>query len=300
MESFYSSALAGGAPLVNPFKKVIYIDADNGHDSRSGLSPEKAKITMAEAIAACSNGDTIMLTGRLTENIVTVGTPTNITIMGADNTIRDPLWAHDGETAVLADVNAPGWTFRNIRFDFSDGFSGLKFSWDNDTKMGYQPKVIDCSFQSSAGTKAAIEFWGAPFLAQVLHCRFAEIGGVGGCGIGNFAGGTPIASPNRCTIAYNEFVECTNQIDLHSANNCMFLHNYLQGSGYEKTTIKHLYIDTTGERNVMFGNFFGGDYSIDTNSYKSADGGNDSWVGNIAEDVVACPSGMTLARPSAG
>ncbi len=285
--NYYSNMLAAGVPIVSPFHKVVYVNPQEGLDTYDGLSPSKAKITMTAAVAACDEGDTILLTGNLTENLAltdhTAG-PDNLSIIGADPGIRVPTWSSDGDVHTI-ELDLPGWRFENIRFTMPATQNSIQLTMEA-AGGGFQCIVKNCLF--SGGDGNAINLYGAPFMLKVIGCHFDYIGGTA---LRNMGGG--LAAPFRCVIERNLFTECVNQIFYGGANSCSFLYNIFQGTGHVKATVNHLHLDNAND-NIVFGNCFGGTYSI-AGGYQG--GTDDNWVGNYTQDIAACPSGVTLSLP---
>ncbi len=278
-----------------------YVDPTATGLPRDGKTWSRAFITMAAAIAACSDGDWILLAGSITESVsandYTAG-PNNITIMGASDAIRRPSWIGDGAAPIVT-LNCPGWVFKNIRFVVPAGYAGLYLRMQDAGGGAFQTRIEHCNFTGGAATKAAIELYGAPFGCIIKDCWFDYFATAGGTAIG--CSSTSQASPFRCIIVGNKFTECKNVIDLLGANGCMFLDNIIPGQGAVVATVKHLYLDPgVGQSadNVIAKNVLGGDYSTDSDSYSPGTG--DMWVGNYAEDIIACPSGITLGVPTPG
>ena len=278
-----------------------YVDPTATGLPRDGKTWSRAFITVQAAIDACSDGDWIMLSGSITENVsandYTAG-PNNITIMGDSNCIRRPSWTGAGSAPIVT-LNCPGWIFKNIRFVVPVGYAGLYLRMEAGAGGAYQTTIEDCNFTGPAATKAAVELYGAPFGCIVKNCWFDNFPTAGATAIG--CSSTSLAAPYRCMFIENRFTECKNVFDMYGSNSCMYLRNIIPGLGTVVATVKRLYINPTvpqSNDNVVFGNLLGGDYSTDADSYVAGVG--DCWVGNHAEDIAACPTGMTLGVPTAG
>lgn len=278
-----------------------YVDPTATGLPRDGKTWSRAFILMQSAIDACSSGDWIILSGSITENVAandyTAG-PNNITVMGDSNCIRRPSWTGEGGAPIVT-LNCPGWVFRNIRFVVPVGYAGLHLRMTEAGGGAFQTRIEHCNFTGPAATKAAIDLYGAPFGCIIKDCWFDWFPTAGATAIGCTY--TTLASPYRCMIIGNKFTECLNVIDFRGANSCHFLDNVIPGKGHEVATEKHLYLNPDvgqSQDNVIARNVLGGDYSTDADSYSPGDG--DMWVGNYAEDIIACPNGITLGVPTPG
>ncbi len=285
-DNYYSNMLAAGAPVVDPFHKVVHVDPQNGDNDFNGLSPVKAKVTMTAAIAACSVGDTILLTGVLTEDVsandYTTG-PADITILGVSTNGRRPLWMGAG-TAPNITLNNEGWTFENIRFNLATSYDGIYLRQESGAGGAYFTTVRNCWFQGTTATKAGIQLYGAPHTCVIEYNYFNDILGTGGTGIE--CDDTSTHVPGGMTIAHNRFHNCSNYIDMENCGSTEFLHNnFMAITGGATQVVRYLYFrNVSGTlKNVMFGNMFGGDYSI-AGGYQFNT--NDFWAGNWAFDTA--------------
>lgn len=278
--------------------KTWYVDPDATGLPVDGKTWSRAFTTMEAALDACSDGDWVLLAGNLTESVAVTSYadgPHFITIKGASDSIRRPTWEGDGTAPILA-LRGHGWVIRDIRFVVPAGHAGLYLEMSA-AGGAYQTKVENCYFFGLAATKAGIELWGAPNTCIIKDCWFDMF--ITGTGIVCLSTGH--AAPYRCMFIKNRFTDCQNQINLWGANSCMFLENILPGQGHSVATIRHLYLESSlghSNDNVVSKNVLGGDYSTDNDSYLP--GANDCWVGNYAEDIAACPSGITLGVPTPG
>src|SRR5262245_11191756 len=86
--SFPNGIISRGVPIIGaPLKGSVYfVDAVNGNNSNGGTSWQDAKLTIAAAVALCTDGDTILLSGKTREeNVIIPNTVGGIAIVGVSN-----------------------------------------------------------------------------------------------------------------------------------------------------------------------------------------------------------------------
>lgn len=274
--------------------------------SGDGKTWEGAFVTMTEAIDATADGDTVLLSGTLTEHIdysSYAAGPDRIHILGVGAGICDANWfqVHTGgvSTSDMIDLQCHGWTFENIRFRGPKEYSLLRLDMPTSAGGAYGTTIKNCWLRRpSGGTAYGINVIGV-WDCHIINNDFM-IGG-DGAAMGIRALEVGFSFPNGSTIAYNRFHECGNQIVLPYINSNI-LYNTFQGTGHVNTTTKHLDL-TGGNDNVVFGNVFGGAYTTTGGSYVA--GGNDVWRGNYADDTgdatsqIDASTRLTKAVPAA-
>lgn len=273
-----------------------YVDPAATGTPVDGKTWSRAFTTMTAGLAACSDGDTVMLAGALTEDVTTMDDyatgPSDITIRGAHSGPRRPLWLGAGAAPIIQ-LNNDGWTFDNIRFNLHNSYAGILLRMDEQAGGAYATTIKNCEFQGSGATKNAIDIGMGP-RTKILNCYFHEIGGTAGTAIGQ-TGGVPWAVPT-IRVEGCWFVECIRQIYVDGVNDSLFFNNYFQARGHQYNTEYHLHMHDPGTSgyNIITGNYFGGTYSI-AGGYRFE--ANDSCIGNRTDDIAACPSGITLGLP---
>ena len=273
-----------GVGILGPHDTWFVDPAISSGDGRTWTT---AFDTMTEAIAACSSGDTSMLTGLLTEDVTTLNDyatgPADITIKGVGANPRRPLWM-GANAAPIVKLNCEGFHFENIRFNLGAGYEGLYLRQESGSGGAYMTTVKNCLFQGTTATKAGIQLYGAPHTCFIENNYFNDILGTGGTGIE--CDDTSTHVPGGMTIAHNRFHNCSNYIDMASCGSTEFLHNnFMAITGGVTQVVRYLYFRNVSAtyKNVMFGNIFGGDYSI-AGGYQFNT--NDSWQGNWAIDTA--------------
>jgi len=293
----------------NKLPQVPYVGPNNVWHVNSAISDGDGKSwnsafdTMTEAIDACSDGDTVLLAGELTEHIdysSYAAGPDRISILGVGIGLLDPTWLQvllGTSTSDMIDLQCHGWTFDNIRFRGPKGYDIFKLDMPTSAGGAMGTTIKNCWFRRpnvDSGASYGINVLG-PYDCRIINNNFM----IAGTGAAIGVDGQGFSFPNGTTVAYNRFYECGNQIDVPYINS-FILYNTFQGTGHENTTTKHLDL-SGGHDNTVFGNSFGGDYSTASGSYVAGSG--DNWIGNWAEDVaetteVDASTGMTKAIPA--
>jgi hypothetical protein len=134
----------------------------------------------------------------------------------------------------------------------------------------------------------------------VKNCTFALWNNVGNTATGLFAGTTPLAIPYRNHIVGCLFYDSDNGA-IFPCNGSYFYYNMFQPVGYAYSMVQVLNTSVggnPGDDNVVFGNYFGGDYSI-AGGYNP--GAADEWIGNYSPDTAEAEvgdNGLTIAIPT--
>lgn len=275
---------------------IWYVDASiSGGDGKTWAT---AFDTVKEAVDACSDDDTVLITGEISEHIdysTYAAGPQRIHLLGAGAGLLNPIWLHTDHDTHLIDLEVRGWTIENIKFRGPKRASLIKLGMPTDAGGAEGSTVKNCWLRRPSGEAGAIGIdITTPFDCHILN-NDIMIGGSSGYGIAASVAG--FTFPNGIMIIGNRFQECGNQIDL-SLINSHVLYNTFQAQGHTQATTKHLDLGG-GNDNVVFGNFFGGDYAIASNSYVAGTG--DDWAGNYSMDTTAAgvgDNGVTIAVPS--
>jgi len=275
--------------------------------SGDGKTWEGAWKTMTEAIDACSDGDTVLLAGTLTEHIdysSYAAGPNRIRILGAGEGIEAAVWLQvllGTSTSHMIDLQCHGWTFDNIQFRGPKAYSIIKLDMPTSAGGARCTTIKNCWLRRPAGSgdehNIGIEF------VSVYDCHIINndimIGGNDDNSWGMTQTEVGFTFPNAITIMGNRFQECENQIHLDLINSHV-LYNIFQSQGYTQATTEHLNLGL-GYANTVFGNSFGGNYTTDGGSYVAGSG--DNWAGNFSTDTgeaEVADNGITVAVPAAG
>lgn len=274
--------------------------ADSGASGLgSGKSWKDACTTINAAIALMSNRDHLFIRGWFGEDIsytTYASDPWYITIEGEDEAHDMNQWAGSAGGTPNIELSVPCWTFKNIRF-IAPATSAIFKLNQPDTTGAFGTTIQNCRFYGVGG-KYGIQLHGAPYGLRVKGNLFENFTATGATAI--YMSSSGFALPRVCYIEDNRFVGNLSHINM-GANDSFFLHNYFQGQGHAiAAAVKKLWI-STGNDNVVFGNFLGGtDYS-NVGGYKAGTG--DSWLGNMAQNVSKASgtdaAGHTIAVPPA-
>ena len=294
-----SSAAVGRAWFVNGNATV------NGN----GQSARTAFATMAQAFAACGNGDVIYFVGKITEQLVTPVQIFDVTIVGCGNRPRHADAAPAGSSYATATWAAPaspvsgqalcrvlqqGWRFVNILFAGSAGCASIELvrnaaSGDSERDASHA-SIFGCRFAGVDSTDSAIKF-GATSFTEIVNNVLIEGNDFQGCA-------TAIKEQSaglqyRLQLRNNVFQSNTNHVTL-GGYNAMITKNHF---GIWTTTSLNL-TGGTGS-NVVTANYLYGDYSTASNHYVAGTG--DEWGGNWSSDEAETEvvNAITVAVPAA-
>lgn len=272
---------------------VWYVDAVDGLDTNDGLSWERPMLTMAEAFATdrIVSGDTILVRGKVKEQINTPVQVHDITIIGAapytrhadvqpvdpDGRTHGATWTTPdsaASTTPLLGIRQQGWRFVNLLFDgpsddacidlLSTGGSG------NDERDPSHAQFIGCKF---ANGQEGIKDTGGSHHVLVSGCEFNALT------TAILTASTGVRVPSYWTIENSIFINNTNHIKV-SMN-----YGVIRGNIFGKfttTSIKTTEVSAQGGDNVIAFNALGGTYSI-AGGYTGAS--SDQWFNDtIASD----------------
>jgi hypothetical protein len=272
---------------------VWYVDAVDGLDGNDGLSWERPLLTMNEAFQTdrITSGDTILVRGKIQEQINTPAQVFDITVIGAANRPRhadvtpvDPdgrthgaTWAPAASpTATVPNltVRNQGWTFVNLLFDGPSDDGCVELYADagagNDERDGSHASFIGCKF---ANGQDGIRDVGGTTNVLVSNCQFNNLTNA------IITISTGVRVPQYWTIEDSVFQNNTNHIRI--SNNYGVIRNNLFGK-FTTTSIKTTEVSSQGGDNVIAFNALGGTYSI-AGGYTGAS--SDQWFNDtIASD----------------
>lgn len=262
--------------------------------SGDGGAWDGAKKTMAEVVAAASDGDTIYMKGTFTEAVTC---SKKLAFIGCGPTYDNCTWMESAAGQTLVTLTGADCLFRNIRFRIpTTGGIGISM-----TNSDYTI-IENCYFQGRSGSYYGIYVAGGSS-CKILGNTFAYLNTAtyGGAIIGH----STTAIPSGWEVAGNTFH--SNLRHVYCAMRQSFVHdNLLQEIGLDNdntdltATVKlDIYGEVAGAQyNTVTRNEFRGTYSI-SGGYKA--GTNDNWYGNKSDKVSATgvtAEGTTTAVPA--
>jgi len=153
---------------------VVYVDGCAGSDSNSGLDPTHPLLTIAAALALCTNdqNDTIVVLDyyELESDVAVTINKSKVTIVGSEGGCKDRSWTCIHATADTACfiVAANDVRIHQFYFDAGAAHGGVEFS-GNRCRIG----VFDCYFGTGAyGVYDAPG--GVAFSLEVANCFFQQ------------------------------------------------------------------------------------------------------------------------------
>jgi hypothetical protein len=234
--------------ISNNFGTHYYVDGWNGLDSNDGKSWARAFLTMEYAFTKITSGDTIHLTGKITEQIVAPLGVFDITITG--NSPGHPrqstnngaqagysaYWLYDVDnTVALLTLREQGWRIENICFQApastaTTAAAILMVRAETTTYPDPSHVIIkDCYF--AGGGNAVIDSGGVGFVTLENNTFYAQTG----FSVQNIAG-AGIAAPLMWVIKGNRFLGMTNGI--YSAfSHAVITENVFTDGGTPNTTV---------------------------------------------------------------
>lgn len=245
--------------------KTIYVDTNNGNDSKDGLSWDKAKVTMDGAFDIAASGDTIYFVGNVREYLTTPTGVAHVTVIGVGNRPQHadthPLNLEDGaatwkEPTSTADtplitVACPGWRFENILFAANSSNCAILLtrSADEDATEidASHATIIGCRFASGEG---GISDTGGCFDVGVYECWFQALTGYCILGVGNIGVGQLMWH-----IRNNHFNNFTNGVKI-AAHECVIEGNFFTDGGTPNTTFVLNTNNGGGRDNFIVRNWF--------------------------------------------
>ena len=289
---------------------ILYVDGGHADasDAHDGTDPEHPKATIQGAINSTilSPGSIIRVAmGLYTESVVTpdyVTGPNYITIEGVGSGIYSPAWQSAAVNTPCLDLRAIGWRIRGFRFyaPTQAACIELRHTDSNANDIAIRTVIENCLFDGlTTGrygivTHGCYDVWIVNNVFQLFH------NAVAGGAVPLFVGATPLAIPYRNHVIGNWFWDNDNGA-IFPCNGSEIKGNIFQKNGYAYAMAQVLNTSVAGNpgnRNMVCGNQFEGDYSI-AGGFNP--GAADYWSGNISDDVAAAQvgdNGLTIARPA--
>ncbi len=295
-----------------PVGIVLYVDDSHADakDANDGTDPEHPKATVQSAISSAFlvENSLIIIGGAatLTESaIIPNSAPEQCAIMGFGNEQWGPTWTSGAAGEDALTIRQAGWTIANIRFNPPSAAAGIMLEHDAASTVSDRTRIINCDFDGLWVGRFGISMNGAPDQVFVLGNRFHELTNGGQASFAIHVAATVHANPYLWVVEGNQFFENDNNIGQvvaadRSFNVSLFKDNVFTQGVLNPTAI-HLDLrgGSRGE-NTVVGNFFGGDYS-NAGGYWAHAANPGSWVGNVAEDMLAAQvadNGFTVAVPA--
>lgn len=300
--------------------KDIYVSTYDGSDGRSGRSWERAKATMAGALAIAETHDRIYFVGKITEQI-TISALTNLNLLfdiqiigcgslhhadqpGSGSTLYDygasvwqPLASPTATTPNLS-VYGRGWGFHNILFDAPTDAAALRLvrnssSGTSEYDAGHAT-IFGCDFRNGL---RGVEDSDGIFNALIERCVFETFDATTSAAAIITVTNTGVAASRRWRILDNFFQpeSSTNGNERHIV---MALNGSLiKGNVFGTVHGTGMYVDLNGGvSNVVTDNLLSGLY--DTTDYRSGTG--DKWYQNrCVVKATTAPDGVTILVPAA-
>ncbi len=305
VSSFGVPVFGGGASRgLVAYRKVYFVDGDNGSDSNPGLSLDRAFATIQKGADSLRTQDALLVIGHQTggdydETVTTrqlddtTQTANYCTIMGLTNTrfsYNSPqIFPNTGDGECFT-LRAPGYRISGFRLAAGDtsavalvsvAFAQAARTADTNYSPGTQ--IDNCELFGRDKSGYGIKITGAPPTCVVLDNRFIAFSD----SCIRFPQSPSIAA-QKWLIQGNYFYDVKWAIASGNANagfqNCMIIGNYIATSGLANTLL--VGIDTsTGQRNLITQNYLGGGANSYTNGvvYPTV-GSNNDWSGNITTD----------------
>jgi len=279
--------------------RVFFVDPShaNANDNNDGLDPDYPKATLTSAVTSSliSSYDTVFVVSDLTESVVTPDYetgPNYINIVGVGPEAADEP---------CLDLRAVGWRIEGLRFYGPQEAAAVELrhtdSGEND--IAIRTIIKDCLFDGLSeglygiGTHGCYDVW----IVGCSFCYFHQDDS-SGCAIQGLT--TPLAIPYRNRIIGCQFYENDNHVYC-GMNASIVQGNTFQAAGKEYSPTIILSTEDAvgdGNNNMVWGNFFPGDYSV-AGGYVG--GATDEWQGNFASDTDEAEvgdNGLTIAIPS--
>jgi hypothetical protein len=288
--------ISGGLiTLLNDRRKGrdLYIDAQNGSDSRSGGSWANAKATLAGCSLA--NNDVVYINGVLREHYSAPVDVFDVTIIGAANTPRQATedgvatgsgatWlAPSSPTATtpLLKVREQGWTLHNIFMSaHTDGECVYLTRLETDANRDASHfAAYGCVF---GGGLYGIRDVGGNGYVQLVGNRFQNFDGASAYAIRTTS--TAIANPLQWQIAGNVFRNNKNHI-LSALSQSHIQHNDFGIVGNGVTTVIACSL-TGGLNNSVAFNLLNRPQNSSPNATLYVGGTDDVWTHNYGSDAV--------------
>lgn len=293
----------------HPDAVVLYVDSGHSEasDNNDGTDPLAPKATVQSAIDSTLlvPYSTVLVSGTVAEDVEGpdyVTGPGYISIIGQGVSRYSPAWEGDAADVASLDLRAVGWYIGNFRFygQTSAPCIELRHTDTGANDIAIRTVIENCYFDGLTTGETGIESHGC-YDVWIRNCTFALWNNVGNDAAGMRVTTTPLAIPYRNHIVDCLFYDSDNHC-IWPSNGSYFYRNMFQSVGYAYSAVQNLntsLVANPGDDNVVFGNYFGGDYSI-AGGYRP--GAADEWIGNFSPDTaeaeVGTDNGLTIARPT--
>jgi hypothetical protein len=304
----------------SPTAIVLYVDENHPGASATadGTDPENPLTSVQTAVnnliafatATSSNlyGSAIVIGAGATiaESVIVPPTaPRGVSIIGAGGSRHRPTWTAATAAGTALTIRQQEWTIEGITFEAgAEGTSVRLDEVPGSSYISYKTVISNCQFDGLWGGLYGIDLAGAPHRVTVENCEFLEWRSVAGEAFAVYISSTAHDRPLQHRYQNNLFYSNENHIGSASAlasfNSSLFIGNVFEDNAYIATTIM---LDLRGGtiRNIVVGNYFGGDYS-NTGGYYASTAVTENWNGNFAEDMGEAEvgdNGLTIAPPAA-
>ena len=290
--NFQNGATSFGIPLGGVPEVFAVPPEPNGRVRLVGANQEYG--TVASAVNAAGDGDTIILVGPTTFDESGIETPAgvdNVSIIGMGNVPRSTRWRSNNNAASPhITLRGSGWTIRNVYFAGGTADYCVELLRDA-TYNSSETRIIDCIFNGGSGH---IQSNGGVANVQIRGCRFINArGGTATIPGAIIATSTAQAVPTNWEIIGNRFYNCNDVINCGMSRS-MVLHNWFQATGHDGAATRVLCLadvgaGSAGDYNIVAHNFLGVAAAVvynDDATLKFQDGANSLWADNYATDQV--------------
>lgn len=280
---------------IAPQGNTYYVDANDGVDTRSGVSWNNAFLTMDKAFDTVASGDTIIFRGKIREQLTTPVQVFDVTVIGAGTRPRhadaEPAgsayatntWTTPASAAAatpLVTVLQQGWRFENILFAGPSDAACVQLFRNG----GAGDAERDASHASFYGCRFAsgqdgIEGSGGPGHVGIFDCFFTSMTAVAlkntvGAGIG-----TPFL---RWQIVGNRFLSCPTLMTAAASTFVVFQNNVVSFASAPTLVFDF----TGGAQNDIIGNYFNiAAADFDPAGAVTGSGATDVWSNTLTNAV---------------
>jgi len=263
----------------------------------TGKSWESPFKTIAEAIAAASDGDIILMIGTFTEALTSAK---QLSFVNAGLTVNDCIWMESAAGDTLLTLTGKKCLFDGIRFRIPTT-EGIGIDMTNSDYT----VIKNCHFQGRSGSYYGIYNSGGSQL-KILNNVFQYLN-TATYGAAILGHDYATVCPSGWIMKGNLFHSNLKHVQLVMRQSLIegntFQEKGLDADNVSSLTATHkldlLTGSALGQLNTVTKNIMQGDYSI-TGGYKPAV--NDNWFGNISDDTAEAEvnaDGTTLAVPAA-
>lgn len=299
---------SGGRVNGYAFKGTMRFADSTVSASGDGLSWATAYKTIAEAVAAASAGDTIVMRGSFTES-VTVSTA-SLTLLGAGTSPRDACYWNPvaGNDKVNLTLSAAYTRIENVYFRPGPQSSSYSACIAIGTTASHT-RILRSRFQGTTGAYYAI--YSPATGADNVHIEGNQFFYFNTATYGAAiltAQASPWNAYSGWVIRGNLFQSCVKAITVQ-ARCCLIADNVLVEAGNNASgaigtvMVDGIILSGNGAEcgaNIITRNTLGGTYNLATYSpSQSANAGGDCWMGNFAAiTVTTAPNGLTVLPPA--